>query len=590
MGRNLTGGSAVASTTSTTTSSSSSSGGPNGRPERTRVQGLPLMMFMGKQSTNEYDPVGLEVVDSFGDRCTTYGVHDEMASHKVSSYSTSNSNSYGYAGYNYKQAFYFGNNPSSNQWHGYNDYQTAAMHNRCSPLGNTYHRYGIDWTNNRPYQFRHAGQNSYGGQTAGEGLGSGIYMDSGAWIGPEGTRQEHSIISRYQDTRLQIIRNTGGEEGHSRGTQYTSRVRNSQTYQPDGFDAGVDKDCVNYLDYVDSGPTVDNAANNYPCGTRWSYNENLNMLVWVTGYSTYSSQSYVCTWTGAADKNLYDTNLRDWFEAATFHNHGTIQSGFTNMSSNGGYCARVFLCNNKDLVIAWKQSNSNRCYKITGLDADNCVGSNMSIQGATTSYDREQGDNYPGNSWTISWDNKWIWFGCNYYYYHCGMNAICFSVENPNLYFRYEENDTNYAWSIVPHGKSGFAVQHKQNITGQNAYQRIYDFGISKAYYDDNGAYHYGFRHWNYANGNSSRQTYPTDYAAYPNDLASEYTQKNGLVIRTNLGSSPGNLETTCSTWQGTPMRKERMRIPTQDAHVASLDYWWTKVPYDDRDNSKDRY
>ena len=589
MGRTLIGGSAVASSTTSSSTSSSTSSGANGRPERTRVQGLPLLVYMGKQSTSEYDPIGLEIVDSFGERCTTNGVNDVNAAAKISAYSTAQTSPHGYAGFNYLQGYYFGGNPSTSQWHGYNDYQTAAMHNRTSPLGNTYWRHGIDWDNNRPYYHRHAGQNAYGGGNPNE-LGGSCYMDSGSWIGPEGTRQEHSIISIHTDTRVTLIRNAGGETGESKDVRYMSRPRPDNTYAPDGFDAGVDKDTVDILEFVESGPTSDSAANNSGTGTRYCYNERLNMLVWVTGYSTYSSQSYVVTWTGASGKNLYDTNLRDWLTAATFHNHGLIQSGFTNMAANGGYNARVFLCDNKDLVIGWKQGNANKCYRITGLEDDNCVGVNMNIGGGTTSYDREQGNNYPGNSWTMSWDNKWIWFGCNYYYYHCGMQAIAFSVENPNLFFRYDESNTAYAWSIVPHGKSGFGVAHKQNMTGANGYQRVYDFGVSKAYYDADSTYHYGMREWNYANGDSGRTAYPGDRAAYPSDLASEYSMRNGLIIRTNMGTSAGNLDTTCSTWQGFNPRKDRLRVPTQDMHCATLDYWWTKVPFDDRDNSKDRY
>ena len=591
MGRNLTGGSSVSDPSSGSGSGSSSSSTSGGRPERTRVQGLPLIAHVGRQNSDQTSPVGMEVLDSFGQKCTPHGLYQMEDNYKISAYSTSNEYAYGYAGGNssYQNPFYMGGNTSNNNYHAYNGQGNVSFFNKWSPLGHTYFTFGLNWNENRPYFKRHKGNNSYGG-SAPSNNGVSVIMDSGSWIGPEGTRQEHSIIKPYNYPLMYIYRNVGGESKQFTDYRYKSGPDPDKAYDPNGYDASVDKDIVNIFDYID-GKDGTNNQEKYPTGTRFSYNENLNMLVWVSGYSSYSSNSRVYSWTGASDKNLYDTPLRDWLEAATQQDHGLIQSGFNNMSSAGGYSARVWLCNNKDLVIAWKSSNNNYCYRISGLEENNCVGHNMSVSGSTTSYDREQGNNEVGNSYHMSWDNKWVFWNCSYYHYHCGARAICFSLENPQLYYRFDNNDTNVAYTFFPYGKSGFTVQNQGNWTSTNAYSCIFDFSMSKAYFDDEGKYYYGMRYFSYANGfSATRNAMPSDYAAYPNSYGNDFQVANGMIMRTNLGSSPGSLDNACSTWQGFPTRRSEMRVPTQRGGVVSLDYWYKTVPMDDRDNSKDRY
>jgi len=73
----------------------------------------------------------------------------------------------------------------------------------------------------------------------------------------------------------------------------------------------------------------------------------------------------------------------------------------------------------------------------------------------TTSYGRDQGDNY-GMNHNITWDNSVVACYAPYYYYGSGMHAYYIDTYNPTKTLRSENNSSTNGCSLVPIGESSF--------------------------------------------------------------------------------------------------------------------------------------
>ena len=579
MGRTLIGGSAVASSTASSSSSSASSGDGyiTAQPKRdNRIEGLPLICVGGTtDSAANTSRLGISVIDSLGRMVTeqsymgTFGGGDfHAASYYSSTYQTGAANGYAGAQY-YDEHLYANQNPSTSNWHS-NASQGAQGWNWTgySRLGGRSIEFDLDYATRCAY-YRPRGYNaSYSGGYAST-YGDSSCLDSGSWIGGEGTRQDHSLVKIYNEDALCIYRNARTDFAH------WPTPRRTRPLDPN--------DEVDWWDYAPSDyqAAVSKAAAQarYMYGSRFSYNENLNRLVFITGYSTYTTNTYCLIWDGATDKNLWDTSLKDWFEAATATNLGTITSGFIDFSNSyDDHGAKCWLANDGKTIISWKRSSSNYCYVVdTRPESAGAVTAQArNPGGSTTSYSYAQGQQVHTHEGYTSWDNKWLWLGWVYYYYHCGLIGRAFSLDNTDITVQYSNTDSSHNALISPIGKSGFMISQTNNMSGTQGYATIYDFSDTKEAYESNGnsGFHYKMNQRNYTTLQSTYSAGSVEEISSPNT----FDRAHGMVWRTNL-SINGTLDATRSTWQMLNHLKQSLQVPTNYAGFRPLGYWYRTLP-----------
>lgn len=594
MGRNLVGGTAVATTTST--SSSSSTGDlPKGSflDPYVREEGLPLLCVGGTANTsfNAGGFLGLEVINSFGEPLTSQSY---MAAHGGGDYSWQDTYSSQYP-YGQGSGYASGNQYGSNMFYSQQNPSTTNYHTSFNNAGNCWYWTGQSNTGKKwwqcdlnmengtvSYKF-HGHQTTYGGVTSNQ-LGAAGWEHTGSWIGPEGTRQNHSIVSQYNSLNLMIFRD---------------QRKNLKWNETRIHKAGALDDQRDNVDWWEFAPqsykdalAKTAAAHLYPCGSRWSYNENRNELITVTGYSTYSSQSYVLRWTGATGKNLYDTSLYDWLTAATAENLGLISTGFANMSGDGGYMARSWLTNSGRIIVSWKNSSNNYCYWLNTGDNDSgaVVGTSMNVGGSTTSYSYDQGTMVHTHDGLISWDNKWIMLGWVYYYYHCGFMCVMASLDDPACYATFSDTNSSHYNFWAQYGKSGFYNGTSSSHSGYYGYARVYNLDETYQRYTESTAaltqrpFHYKMRAQNYVSGTSAYSTGAYERINNPHD----FDVANGMVWRTNINVN-GAIDQSQSTWQQPYYHKSEWFVPTNYSGVMNMDRYHNKL-YGGKDNSKDLY
>jgi len=588
MGRTLIGGTAVA-TASPTRAASSGNAAYTGRPSwSARVEGLPLIC--GGSSSNSTDTsgarLGLEVMDSFGKIITTnsyMGTRGGGNFTASSAYSTTQSDAAGdgYAGGQYlDEYFYMQDNPStSNRSSNLSQAGQAFNWTSWSNLGSRGLLVDLDYdTNSAYYEVRSYNNTKTGGFVNSQGNSS--VLNSGSWIGAEGTRQEHSLVKRSQETDLFLFRNT------RKGNKRWPETFYGHTKDP--------KDRVNWYDYTPDAFKADftsatNAQVRDIHGSRFSYNENLNRLFVLIGTSTYAANNAMVIWDGASGKNLYDTPLQDWLEAATSTYLGKITSGFTNMNNNNdGYGGKSWLCNDGTAIISWKQTSNNRCYRLNTQpeNALSVVATNMSPDGSTTSYSFDQGASVHTHEGFTTWDNKWLFLGWTYYYYHCGLMGIFVSLDDPSVWARYTSSDSSHSPVISPVGKSGFAISQTNNMTSTNGYLPVFDFSRTLAASEASGGtdFHYGFTQWSYSTERSAFSS--GNYERLPNET--EFDRSWGLINRTNINTG-GTVDNSRGAEQVMPTPKHVWRVPTNYMGIAPLNYWYQTLP-DGTDNTGARY
>ena len=574
MGRTLIGGSAVGATSSNASSGSSGASVSGPRPDQSnRVEGLPLFCVGGTNNSNVNEArMGLEIIDSMGEIISTNSYMGSRGGgdfHSASNYSTTynTGTGNGYAGSVYHDTYFYNQDNPSTADRSSTSAQASQAFNwtSWSNLGSRGVLFDLDHQTGSAYYEPRAYNTSYNGGYSDQYGGSNVHT-SGSWIGPEGTRQEHSLLSPNQVEYLYLYRDT------RKGRKSWPDYRMSGTLDP--------KDQVLWWDYtpdefkavVTSGSETF-ASNIY--GTRFSYNENLNRLFVMTGFST--SNQHMVIWDGASGSNLYDTPLQDWLEGSSSTYLGLTSNGFRNISNNqDGHGAKSWLCNDGSVIMSWKGGSGNFCYRLNTQpeNAGSVTAVAMNPDGSTTSYSWAQGTTNHTHEGFLSWDNKWLCLGWVYYYYHCGFIGIFVSVDDPSIWGRYSNTESSYGAVISPIGKSGFIMTNLNNMSGALAYAPVYDFSRTKEIHDaDSGTpFHYAMTVRNYASGSAA---FPVGYERPPNETS--FDRAHGLVNRTNVNVG-GSVDNSRSTWQMMREPKHMWRVPTAYAGIAPTNYWYQKL------------
>ena len=81
----------------------------------------------------------------------------------------------------------------------------------------------------------------------------------------------------------------------------------------------------------------------------------------------------------------------------------------------------------------------------------------------TTSYGMEQSWMHLGCTYNSTWDNKWHVHYCHYYYYGSGIQTYIISTEDPRVVYRWSYSETNDGNSPHAWGKTGFIFNKSSN-------------------------------------------------------------------------------------------------------------------------------
>jgi hypothetical protein len=163
------------------------------------------------------------------------------------------------------------------------------------------------------------------------------------------------------------------------------------------------------------------------------------------------------------------------FESSKCLNHVTkIKEYFDNLTSTEYFTGTWTTDNNRDMTVAvgnnkWvgfghKNGNSMR-YAAFNCNNGQSLGTTDSariyigwqdFQGSTTtSYGANEGAQYYTKFHT-TWDGTWGMIFSPYYYYGCGLNAFCMSLENPRKFISVNQTKSSRSNPWVPWGRTGF--------------------------------------------------------------------------------------------------------------------------------------
>jgi hypothetical protein len=214
--------------------------------------------------------------------------------------------------------------------------------------------------------------------------------------------------------------------------------------------------CAAFDHYDYTSHKLDN-SDEYAIGT--GYNEKNKMLVMVHSSNTGSSTS----------KTIHI------FESSKCLNHVTkIKEYFDNLTSTEYFTDTWTTDNNRDMTVAvgnngWvgfghKNGNSMR-YSAFNCNLGQSLGTTdtgrqyvgwQDFAGSTTtSYGANQGAQYYTKFHT-TWDGTWGMIFSPYYYYGCGLNAFCMSLENPRKFISVNQTKSSRSNPWVPWGRTGF--------------------------------------------------------------------------------------------------------------------------------------
>jgi len=86
-------------------------------------------------------------------------------------------------------------------------------------------------------------------------------------------------------------------------------------------------------------------------------------------------------------------------------------------------------------------------------------------QSVTTTYGWNSGLNY-GAKTNITWDNKWTFSSCHYYYYGAGMIGVWFYTPDPSKSFFYSNQSTSAGMAMLPFQASKWIYSTQVNSDG----------------------------------------------------------------------------------------------------------------------------
>ncbi len=234
--------------------------------------------------------------------------------------------------------------------------------------------------------------------------------------------------------------------------------------------------CAAFDHYDYTSHKLDN-TDTYAIGT--GYNEKNKMLVMVHSQDESSSTA----------KTIHI------FESSKCLNHvNKIKDYFDNLTSTEYFTDTWTTQNNRDMTVAvgnnkWvgfghKNGNSMR-YAAYHCENGQSLGTTGSarvyigwqdFQGSTTtSYGANEGSQYY-TKFNTTWDGKWGMIYSPYYYYGCGLNAFCMSLENPRKFISVNNTKSDRSNPWLAWGRTGFHGGWSENTDDQQ--WRTYTFSF----------------------------------------------------------------------------------------------------------------
>ena len=211
---------------------------------------------------------------------------------------------------------------------------------------------------------------------------------------------------------------------------------------------------IDHYDYTSH--KLDN-TDTYAVGT--GYNEKNKMLVMVHSQDEGSSTA----------KTIHV------FQSSKCLNKVTrIKEYFDNLTATEYFTGTWTTQNNRDMTVAvgnngWvgfghKNGNSMR-YSAFNCNLGQSLGTTDTARqyigwqdfagSTTTSYGANEGPQYYTKFHT-TWDGTWGMIFSPYYYYGCGLNAFCMSLENPRKFISVNQTKSSRSNPWVPWGRTGF--------------------------------------------------------------------------------------------------------------------------------------
>ena len=211
-------------------------------------------------------------------------------------------------------------------------------------------------------------------------------------------------------------------------------------------------------DYYNYESHLLNTDQAYATGT--GYNEMCKMLVMVhSGNESTNTSKTIHIFKSSVDLNA-TTRIKDFFDNLEWTEYFT--DTWTNQNVKDW---TVVVGNNGWVGFGLKQSNSKRY----GVFDCNQKGVGVDTTGAsrqwstwhdfagstTTSYGATNGHQYY-TKFQTTWDGTWGMIYSPYYYYGCGINAFCMSIENPRKFININQTKSGRANPYVAWGRTGF--------------------------------------------------------------------------------------------------------------------------------------
>ena len=199
-----------------------------------------------------------------------------------------------------------------------------------------------------------------------------------------------------------------------------------------------------------------------------------NSQTYATG-TGYNEKNKMLVMVHAGDESGNTSKEIHIFKSSKCLNHvKKIKDYFANLTSTEYFTDTWTSDNNRDMTVCvgnneWvgfghKQGNSMR------YAAFNCKnGESLGTTGAariyigwqdfngstTTSYGASQGAQYY-TKYNTTWDGTWGMIYAPYYYYGCGINGWCMSIENPRKFISINQTKSSRANPYVAWGRTGF--------------------------------------------------------------------------------------------------------------------------------------
>ena len=214
--------------------------------------------------------------------------------------------------------------------------------------------------------------------------------------------------------------------------------------------------CAAFDHYDYTSNKLDN-THTYACGT--GYNESKKMLVMVHSADEGSNTGKtIHVFQSSKDLNKV-TKIKDYFDnlTATEYFTGTWTTDnnrdMTVAVGNNGWVGFGHKNGNSMRYAAF---NCNLGQSLGTADTGRIYDSWQDFAGSTTtSYGANQGAQYYTKFHT-TWDGTWGMIFSPYYYYGCGLNAFCMSLENPRKFISVNQTKSSRSNPWVPWGRTGF--------------------------------------------------------------------------------------------------------------------------------------